>query len=281
MNKKDRIFVSILSLATCLILLAVSGDSYLLKYKMEKGSILKYEVVSNMEQNIEMGSEQISTTESKQVVQITSEGMNDAGNLVYIMKITSMNMHIQNPMMDSTLVDLPGVIGKRIRKEIVPSGDQVQSTEIDTFELEGLLAQNFRPNSEFLPNLPTAEIAEATKLTVDDVDTNETMGGSIVAKSSIEYTLQGKEAFHGHNCIKLSIDGIVDVEGTGKTQGMKFFVEGDGTVTGTLFFAPDEGLLVLAESESIMEMTLAVTGQENMTIPITQITDSKITLLSE
>ena len=178
-------------------------------------------------------------------------------------------------------MDLPGVIGKRIRKEIVPSGDQVQSTEIDTFELEGLLAQNFRPNSEFLPNLPTAEIAEATKLTVDDVDTNETMGGSIVAKSSIEYTLQGKEAFHGYNCIKLSIDGIVYVEGTGKTQGMKFFVEGDGTVTGTLFFAPDEGLLVFAESESIMEMTLAVTGQENMTIPITQITDSKITLLSE
>ena len=99
MNKKDRIFVFILSLATCLILLAVLGDSYLLKYKMEKGSILKYEVVYNMEQNIEMGSEQISTTESKQVVQITSEGMNDAGNLVYIMKITSMNMHIQNPMM--------------------------------------------------------------------------------------------------------------------------------------------------------------------------------------
>jgi len=258
-----------------------ASDSYKLKYKMKKGTTLNYTMDSKMESLLEvMGSENESTTKSKAKIKITLEGENKDGNLTYLMVYESMLIELISSMMDSTFKNPEGLIGKRVRKTITPNGDQIESVELDSIKL-GMLAQSGGLSSarEFFPNLPEHELKMGEKISMTDVDSLNSFGGTVVSKSDMEFTLLGKEKKLGYDCLKIDVKGTVNVEGDGSMQGMKFFMEGDGDFQRTIYFAPKEGLLVAAENQTDMEMTAAFTGQMSMTIPITQSVKSTITLI--
>jgi hypothetical protein len=59
------------------------------------------------------------------------------------------------------------------------------------------------------------------------------------------------------------------------------FIEGSGKSNGTLFFDPTDGLPVAEESTLDLELTIAVTGQQNMTIPQTQSMKTTMVLLPQ
>ena len=259
---------------------ALSGsDARRLQYKFKKGNTLNYRLSQKMEQLMEMmGAEQSSDSETEATYEITLEGQNEAGNLVYTMALSSFKLYIG--MLDSTLRDPDGLIGKRVRKEISPDGDQISSTEVDSIKLEGMLGQQFTSHTEFFPDLPrdALEVGKAVKQT--DVDTTKRRGGLVISKTEMEYSLVGEETRNGYKCVKLSYKGTVNIEGNGVYQGMmKYFLEGDGDVEGVIYFAPDDGILVSVENQSEVELTAAFTGQQSMTVPITQTSKSSITLV--
>jgi len=258
-----------------------ASDSNKLRYKMKKGTTLNYTMESTMESLQEvMGSEIESTTQSKAKIKITSEGQNKDGNLIFIVVYESMVIELLSSMMDSTFEDPEGLLGKRVRKTITPSGDQIESVELDSMKL-GMLVQGggLSSSREFLPNLPEGELKIGQTVSQTDVDSLNTFGGTTVSKSEIEFTLIGNETKLGYDCLKIAVKGTVNLEGDGSMQGMKFFIEGDGDFQSTLYFAQKEGLLVAAEKQTDIEMTAAVTGQMSMTIPITQSVKSIITLV--
>ncbi len=259
-----------------------ASDSYKLTYKMAKGTVLHYHMDSKMESLQEMmGSEVEANSKTNAKIKITSEGENEDGNLTYLMVYESMLFEMVGSMMDSTFKDPEGLIGKRVRKTITPDGDQIESVELDSIKL-GLLARGgggLASGREFFPNLPDSELKMGEKVSVTDVDSLDTLGGTTVSKAEMEFTLTGKETKFGYDCLKIDVKGTVNLEGDGTMQGMKFFIEGDGDFQRTLYFAPKEGLLVAAENQTDIEMTIAVTGQMQMTIPITQSQTSNITLL--
>jgi len=258
-----------------------ASDSNKLRYKMKKGTTLNYTMESTMESLQEvMGSEIESTIQSKAKIKITSEGQNKDGNLIFIMVYESMVIELLSSMMDSTFEDPEGLLGKRVRKTITPSGDQIESVELDSIKL-GMLVQGggLSSSREFLPNLPEGELKMGQTVSQTDVDSLNTFGGTTVSKSEVEFTLIGNETKLGYDCLKIAVKGTVNLEGDGSMQGMKFFIEGDGDFQSTLYFAPKEGLLVAAEKQTDIEMTAAVTGQMSMTIPITQSVKSIITLV--
>ncbi|MFQ5771541.1 MAG: hypothetical protein ACE5HX_13465, partial [bacterium] len=157
---------------------------------------------------------------------------------------------------------------------------QIKSIELDSIKLNPMFAQLFSSGSEFLPNLPEKELKMGTSVPMTDIDTSFAMGGKRIVKSEMNYTLQGKEAKSGYQCLKIDFKGTLTIEGDGMYQGMmKFFLEGDGDVTGTMYFAPEEGLMVAVESESNIESTAAFTGQQNMTIPISSSVNSTLNLV--
>ena len=258
------------------------SDSYKLRYKMAKGTVLHYRMDSKMESLQEMmGSEVEANAKSNAKIRITSEGENKDGNLTFLMVYESMLFEMVGSMMDSTFKDPGGIIGKRVRKTITPNGDQIESVELDSIKL-GLLARGgggLASGSEFFPNLPDSELKMGEKVSTTDVDSLDTLGGTTVSKSEMEFTLTGKETKFGYDCLKIDVKGTVTLEGDGTMQGMKFFIEGDGDFQRTLYFAPKEGLLVATDNQTDIEMTVAVTGQMQMTIPITQSQTSNITLL--
>ncbi len=53
-------------------------------------------------------------------------------------------------------------------------------------------------------------------------------------------------------------------------MGMDVFTEGGGKMSGTIYFDEKAGMLVSEDSKIDMDLTAAVKGQQNMTIPITQ-----------
>jgi hypothetical protein len=67
----------------------------------------------------------------------------------------------------------------------------------------------------------------------------------------------------------------------GTMGGMVVFTEGSGTMNGTVYFDSKAGLMVAEEGKMDVELTAAVTGAQNMTIPITQSATQKHILLPE
>jgi len=92
----------------------------------------------------------------------------------------------------------------------------------------------------------------------------------MVSTSTLEYTVAGREAQMGHDCVKLNYAGESTIEGKGSMMGMDVFMEGKGKLKGTIFFDDAQGLVVMEEGQNDTDMTAAITGQQNMTIPMTQ-----------
>lgn len=259
---------------------AGENDTYYVKYKMKKGTELNYTVTSKMEMIQEvMGSEQEMESTLTAKVYLSSEGADSNGNFTYIMVYESFVTEVYNAMMDSTITDPKGIVGKRIKKVVMPNGDQIESIELDTLDL-GVLGRGggFSSEQEFLPNLPSQALKMGETVSMNDIDSTHSNGGTIIRNGDFEFTLIGKESMLGYDCLKIEMKGTVALEGDGKFGAMQFFIEGDGEVASTIFFAAKEGILVSQESLIDLEMTIAVTGQQNMTIPMTQSIKSTLTL---
>ena len=129
--------------------------------------------------------------------------------------------------------------------------------------------------------LPEKPVTLGEKWHITTTDSVDMMGGKMVTTGEIDYTLAGKEQRLGHECLKIAFTGKTVVAGKGKMMGMEIFTEGTGKLTGTFFFDCSRGLSVAEEGASDSEMTAAITGQQNMTIPISQSVKSTRTLVSE
>jgi len=277
-SKKNMVALTVLTLVAVLF----ANESYKLVYRIDKGTTLRYRMTSSMEQTVEvMGTEQNNESRSTSVVTLIGEAPDEQGNLRFIWRADSVVINVKNVMMDSTIRNPEWFVGRRVRHVITPYGDQLSVEELDTVEVKDpMFAQMARMKSEFLPNLPTKELKVGDQATVTDVDTTEMMGGSMVTNTEVTYTLAGKETVQGYDCLKLTYTGTTELEGEGSYQGMmKFFMEGEMEMQGVLYFAPKEGVLVSNEAEIDSEMTAAFSGQQNMTMPISQVTTTKMVLL--
>ena len=85
-----------------------------------------------------------------------------------------------------------------------------------------------------------------------------------------EYTLVGKEMREGKNVYKISYKSSMELAGKGKQMNMDLFLEGTGEVTGFFYFDPAASVTVYSEGNTEMNSTITVSGQQNMSIPMTQ-----------
>lgn len=250
-----------------------------LAYKMPEGARLTYLVSDNTRSRQQvLGTETEGVTLLKATVTLTFEDTDRNGNLTFVLKNEALHIDLHTAHLDSTLSNPTGIVGKRVRKTILPNGDQVDSVELDAVQKLSVLP-GLTSEQEFLPNLPDKPLAVGESATVADVDSTHSYGGVIRTRSTIEYTLQGMKSKAGYECLALSLKGRVGVNGNGVAQGVPFTVEGDGTVSGSLCFAVEEGVLVSHESESTVNMIAEMAGEQKMTLVITQTATSHVDLV--
>lgn len=106
---------------------------------------------------------------------------------------------------------------------------------------------------------------------IDTVDNGPSNPMSFMTTAmDTEYTLVGKEMREGKNVYKISYKSSMELAGKGKQMNMDLFLEGTGEVTGFFYFDPAASITVYSEGNTEMNSTITVTGQQNMSIPMTQ-----------
>jgi hypothetical protein len=179
--------------------------------------------------------------------------------------------------MDSTMV-LNNLVGKRTRLTITPKGEVLKRETIDSVKADRMMSGVGLRELVRLPRLAAGPVKMGDKWNITQADTNELGGGKIVTTTKTAYTLAGKEKVQGHDCLKITYTGSSATAGKGAMMGMEFFVEGSGKTTGTLYFDAGKGMFVRNEAKVENESTMAATGQQNMTIPISSTTETVLSL---
>ena len=281
MNK----FYSHLSLVAIAILLSASflfaQDSYKIEYKFQKGKTYRFNHTSNSNITQEMmGKEMKMTNASDMTIRVAVDNITKEGNFGLVVSVDSAKNTTKSPMMDTTMV-LSNLIGKRTKITVSKIGAVLSREVIDTIKNEGMVGGGSQRGMAQITRLPEKEVKIGEKWNSTTIDTVESMGGKIYHTSNIEYTLSGKEKKQNHDCLKIDYTGTTSDTGKMMMNGMELFVEGSGKVKGIMYFDYKLGITIVDDATTDNEQTMAITGQQNMTIPMSVTSKSIKTLLEK
>jgi len=216
-----------------------------------------------------MGQEMKSLNTSAMVSRMTVDKVLSDGSVSLITQLDSMTVSTKSTRMDTTMI-MTDLMGKRSRVLLSPLGKVVERAIIDSVKAPRPMMRGaaVRESMRFHA-LPEKPVLPGARWTVAAVDTTEGMGGKMVNSSTIAYTLGGTEEKLGRSCMKITYTGTIAIEGKGSMMGMEMFSEGKGTIGGTWYFDAAAGITVSDDAQMDSDVTVALTGQQNMTIPIT------------
>jgi hypothetical protein len=271
-----------LLLTAVLVLVVGAGASaqqkYSLAYKFEKGKTYRYHMESKGVSTQEMmGREMKVDNASDMVVKMVGEDVLSSKDAVLIVSAESATTTVKSPMKDTTMV-LSQLIGKRSKFVVSPKGKILNREVIDSIKMEGVRSMGAREMMK-THELPAEPVSAGATWKAAWTDTMEAMGGKLITTYANEYTLAGTQTVGKHDCVTITFTGKITITGSGKMMGMEFFMEGSGTSKGVRCFDAAAGLAISDEADTNIDMTMAATGQQNMTIPMTQTAKSKQTLM--
>jgi hypothetical protein len=275
-----KLFNSIITLSVLLLLITSlnAQENYKLEYKFEKGKTYRYQDVTKTDMTQEMmGKEMKIKSESNIVNRLVVDDVTENGNAVLLISADSMKVFSSTPMGDTTMI-LSELIGKRT-KVILSHLGKIENREIvDSVKLMGRAAGAAQRESIQFPKLSDKVVKIGDTWTATTEDTVNQMGGKIAVTGNFEYKLLGQEKKDGCDCLKITFTGKTTTEGKATMQGMEFFIDGSGKTSGTIYFDAKAGLVVYEETNSDSETNMALTGEQQMIIPITQVTKTVRTL---
>ncbi len=242
-----------------------------LTYRFTPGATYLYaDTVRSTQSQEMMGQEMKITTFGTSQARIVVEAQRADGVLSLVTSLDSMRVTSKTPMRDTTLV-MKDLLGKRTRILLQANGTVTNREIIDSMKLSGIMARSMsmRETARF-HRLPKDPVAVGGTWKSDVIDSTDMMGGNVISHHQLEYTVAGTAMRGTHSCLQIVFKGDIGVEGKGSMMGSELFIEGKGKTTGTVVFDPARGIVVSEEASTDIEMTAAVTGQQNMTIPISQ-----------
>ncbi len=252
---------------------AYADDPTTLRMKLEKGKSYVYADAVRADVTQEMGGQEMKiNTHSLVVSRISVEGIRQDGSFSLITVVDSLLSSVKSPMQDTTRL-MTEMMGKRSRVVLSPLGKVVERAVIDSVKgsRQMMRGSAVREVVRF-HTLPEQPVIPGSQWTVSTLDSTDAMNGHMVTAYTITYTFAGNEEKGGRRCVKITYTGTMTIEGKGSMMGMEVFSEGKGTLSGTWHFDPQAGLTVAEEGLLDTDVTLAMTGQQNMTIPITSST---------
>ena len=256
---------------------ARAQEKFSLSYKMEKGKTYRFKQDNKIETTQEMGGQEMkmSADENSTIIYDILDVSPD-GLMSIIYKYENSKLKMMGMGRDTTM-DMKSMQGKKIRAEMAKTGRVTKETRADTAkEAKASPSLNMFANAS-LPRLPEQSVGIGEKWSGITNDTTHSDEGLVVYKKNIEYMLAGKEKKGTHDCMKINFKGTLEVNGTMKQMGMDIAMEGTGETSGSFWFDAASGILIEDGTITAIEMTLALTGQQQMTIPMSQrVTSSKI-----
>lgn len=279
MNARYARSLAIFCAAVVTISYAAAQQAATLVYKFAPGKTYQYKSVSEGTIIQEMmGQEMKMENSSAMTVSLTTDAVGPDGATTLVTKLIEGSTKVKNPMMDTTIA-MTDMIGKRMKIRLKSDGTILGREIVDSVASEGRMRGAGQREAVRFHILPAKPVKNSDTWATTFVDTMDNMGGKIVNSVNSSYTLVGSETKNGVKCLKVDYVGTIKIEGSGTMQGMDIYIEGGGKVNGTMYFDPSLGMVLQDESTTETESTIAVTGQQNMTIPMSQKAKTVQTLL--
>ena len=269
-------------LISCMIIPGIlSGQEKIsLKYGYEKGKTYRYSGEKRIEsvQEINRG-EMKSDVSSTSLLRIEVRDVSENGDITMIHSYEDMKIHTKMDIMDTTMT-VNELLGKKSQVILSGSGRLVDQKDIDTADLSGNMFAGRRNRADLsweIVIFPDSAIKTGDSWIEEVTDTVE--GTQMMTKTIKKYTLAGEEEKNGHKCRVINFTGDLETWGKMTRMGMDFYIEGSGESAGSAWIDKESGILVFKESTTGQDMTMALTGQMQMTIPITTTSTSKFYLI--
>ena len=243
----------------------------ILEYRMPQDQTLKYQFTSHMIQDMEvMGQSMQNIIDLNLLFSTISKGL-DKSNHLLLVTVDSAKSDVESPQ-GNLSPDMSPVFGKSFHLTLSPLGKELKMTGGDTITYsmgpggERTLTSNFQT---IFPDLAGKPIKVGDTWTSNDtIDVKE--GGMDMKMTFVSVnTFQGLETVAGLECAKITAKTTGKLEGEGEQMGANLYFEGDIEGKDTWYFAYKKGIFVKSISDGLTEGNIAVTGPQNMTIPMT------------
>jgi len=254
-------------------------EAYSLQYKMKKGDVLLYcDTISGTSTQEMMGQEMKSTFLISKKTRYEVEDITPEGNFVIVSSLVEGTTSMKYAMMDTTL-PLDHLAGKRTRYIMDPQGNLIKTIIVDTVKGGGMDAMGGNSSPDFLL-LPKKELKTGETWEKDISDSTDIFDGKGINTGKATFTLKGIS--EGRKCLDIACDMETELTGKGTMMGgMEMFMEGTTVSKGNILFDPERGVVVEENMDIEQDMAIALTGQQNMTIPSTQLLKTKKVLVGK
>jgi len=248
---------------------------YTLVYKPEVGSKFTILSSSDFEQSVDMmGQEMVTTsiTETENIFETKS--IDDEGNINFEVEFKVYNQSVKNPQFGDRDIDFSELIGKKVNITITKKGNPILYEGFEDLPaiagaMQGASAESFKRGFDnVFPKLPEEAKKIGDSWTKKEEDVVPQGAFDLNTITNTEYTIAEEVKKDGFDCLKIDYKVTVSISGTGEQQGQQMALEMDGEGEGTLFFAYKKGMFLSRESSNLMEGTIMVSGQQNMTLPV-------------
>lgn len=271
---------NILFLLTLLISVPLlAQEKYDLVYKLEPGKSYRYRGENSFTATQEMmGSEMTVSGDSRNLSLFVMEEVTAEGHLILVGSLEESTVRT-NAMGRDTTLEMKDLLGKRTRYEVDARGSLIASTPIDSVAkgMDGMGDQLF--GQTMMIELPDHAVAIGEKWTTSSSDTTKEAENESITVRNTTFELAAREEKNGHSCLRIVFTETHEITGKMKQFGMDMFMEGEGETKGIYWFDPEKGLYVAQESETSQDITMAITGQAQMTIPSSQVIKQKAFLV--
>ncbi len=248
---------------------AFSQESVMLKYGMKEGLSFtqEMEIHQNTVQSM-MGQEIKVVGEIKAINAYKVEDLSADGNATVLMTVKEISIRTSAMGRDTSMSYKD--VKDAVRLIITPEGKTLSSAKIDSSKASAVINQMEPGKFRALPG-KVVKIGESWDESYAEVK-NSAPGTPFGLNMAVEnkYTLVGKEVRDGKEYYRISNSGTLGITGKGSQMGMEMFVEGNAKVEGYSLFDPVKQMIIYTEDDTEMELSVAISGPQNMTIPMTQ-----------
>ena len=256
----------------------------ILVYRLEPGQTLRYHTSSTQNATQEMMGQSMNIqTNSTSDYTVTGNGRDAQKNILTTVTIDTIGIVTTDPQGERT-VDLTPIIGKSFGLTLSSLGKEMVFSGTDSLQVEfGPMGGGTRNAQSFFrnpfPDLPENPVTIGSTWTTRDEQVEPQSGMEITITTQTTNILDGFETIDGTECLRIKSQATGTLDGTGEQMGMSMTLEGDLEASSTWYLTYKKGVFVKATSNSFMEGTVMVSGQTNMTIPITQESKAEVRLV--
>lgn len=257
-------------------LMGIAQKKYNPEVKLNKGDSITYLIQTNVDMTQSMMGQEMKmnvSTQSKNIIAVSDIDKDKYYHLSQLSK--EMTVKMKMDQMDSTML-VPDITNLPVL--VMSKKGTILRKSVSTNEKGQTMGNDFgdvTASSPFI-EFPDRKISEGESWETLQNDTVNFMGGDLITNSKTVYTLIGTDEKEGMKCLKINHKTTADNEGTTTMQGMDFLIEGTTIMEGTTWIDLKTAIPVFIDGTAESQMTLLLSGQQNMTIPLTyKTTDRK------